>query len=269
MNGLCQVVINPNPISNYLIGSTGNCEGDHITLNGSQEGVRYYLYLDATTYTLISRDGPGPLDFGAQNSPGVYTIKATYLSSGCTVWIDGSITLLPLPEEFLFTPAGFLCSGDELSIDGSQPGILYSLICTPTVGASFTQGPWMGDGNPVNFGPQLEPGIYKVLAYNPLTGCDVLMTDEKIVMPNPIPYNVTPATPQCGSTTIGIDNSESDFTYRVHRIDPISGNPYNLPDPAFSPQTGISGQPLIFGSTSVPWTYCVIAFDQNNIAIVR
>ncbi|MCX6279818.1 MAG: PKD domain-containing protein [Bacteroidetes bacterium] len=264
MNGQCVVTINPNPVPNYVIGSTGNCPGDIITLNGSQIGVLYELF-NGNVNTGISRTGPGPLDFGIQINPGTYKIKATYPLTGCWVWIDDEAIILPLPLQFLFSPAGSLCAGDEFSLENSQPGIWYSLVCTPATGSQFTQGPWLGGTGAINFGHQFTPGVYKVLAYNPITGCDVYMDDEKAIWQNPVPYNITPSGAHCGLTEIGLDNSETGYTYRVHKIDPSTGTPYILPDPNFSTRTGINGQPLVFGSTSVPWTYVVITYDANNI----
>ena len=133
MNGLCKVVINPLPISNYVIGSTGHCVGDNITLNGSQSGVLYELY-NGVVNTKISKSGPGPLDFGAVTEAGKYTIKATVIATGCSATMDGSITINPLPLQYPLTPSGPLCVGDAFSLKNSETGVSYTLWCYPTTG---------------------------------------------------------------------------------------------------------------------------------------
>ena len=271
MNGVCQVVINPNPAVNYVIGSTGNCPGDMITLNGSQSGVIYELFLYVNS-TGITRTGPGPLNFGPQLLPGVYTIKATNIITGCWVWINGSKVIAPNPQQFLLDPAGDICAGDEFSLENSEPGITYVLECYPTGGGPTPQimGSWIGNNSPISFGFQNIPGTYKVHAYNLVTLCDVYMADEKIIWANPIAYNILPdpALIHCDIPAIGLDNSQTGYTYYVHRINVNTGIPYDFPDPNFLPQTGTNGQPLSFAPVAppiTPWTYVIIGWEPNFI----
>jgi len=264
MSGQCVVTINPNPISNYVIGSTGNCQGDVITLNGSQEGVLYELYNGAVN-TLISRSGTGPLDFGAQTTIGTYKIKATFIASGCSIWIDNEIIILPLPLQYLLAPAGPLCAGDEFSLQNSETGITYILWCYPIAGGlPQNLGSWPGTtGRPVNFGIQNIPGNYKVEAFNASTLCGVFMKDEKMIWENPIPYNIMPdGGPFCGMTTIVLSNSQTGYFYEVH--DKVSGEIISTPNPKYPILKG-TGSSISFGSNDVPGTYVIIGFDPNQI----
>lgn len=264
MKGQCVVTINPNPVSNFVIGSTGNCQGDVITLNGSQEGVLYELY-NGDLNTLISRSGPGPLDFGAQTAIGTYKIKATFVVSGCSVWIDREIIILPLPLQYLLAPAGPLCAGDEFSLQNSESGVTYILWCYPIAGGLPQNiGSWLGTtGRPVNFGVQNIPGNYKVEAFNASTLCGVFMKDEKEIWEKPIPYNITPdGGPFCGTTTIVLSNSQKGYFYEVH--DRISGEMISTPNPKYPILKG-TGSSLSFGSNDVPGTYVIVGYDPNQI----
>jgi|GEM_PF-437463 len=264
MNNSCTVVFNPNPIPNFLIGSTGNCPGDFITLNGSETDVEYELFWNGTSTGNI-QTGPGPLNFGPQSNPGIYTITATNSVTGCWSDITGSIVFNASPQEFIFTPAGPQCAGDAFGISGSETGVSYELWCTPLSGGTPVYiGTWIGDGSPLDFGNQTIPGTYSVHAINMFTGCDIYFSDTKILWPLPEQYNITPQGPPiCGMTTIGLSNSQPGYTYEVHLLD-ISGLPYPTPSPYFSIETG-TGSPLVFGTSNMPGTYVIIGYDQFHI----
>ncbi|MBK7029813.1 MAG: hypothetical protein IPH45_11645 [Bacteroidales bacterium] len=268
MPGSYNLVVNPNPISNYLIGSTGNCPGDLITLNFSESNVNYELIWNGIpTGNILS--GPGPLNFGPQSNPGVYTILATNIITSCWSNIQGSILINASPLEFLFDPAGPQCAGDSFGLQDSETGVSYELWCTPlATGSPIYIGTYPGTGLPIPFGIQTVAGTYFIHAIHLFTGCDIYFTDTKVLWPNPEPYNISPQGPNiCGLTTIGLDDSQVGYTYEVHLLD-INGIPYPTPSPDFTIQTG-TGSALVFGTSDAPGTYVIIAFDQNHICTAQ
>jgi hypothetical protein len=77
----------------------------------------------------------------------------------------------PLPTVFNVNGSGSYCAGGagiEIIMSGSQPGVIYTLwygLYNP-IGNTVT-----GTGNPISFGYQTLPGIYSILAENPVTHC--------------------------------------------------------------------------------------------------
>lgn len=68
--------------------------GVAVGLNNSESGVDYSLFNNAVyTGTTLSGNGSG-LNFGNRTTDGVYTIVATKISSGCTVSMNGSASVL-------------------------------------------------------------------------------------------------------------------------------------------------------------------------------
>ena len=273
MNNPCVVTFNPNPLSNYVIGSTGHCPGDLITLNGSQSGVAYELYLNGTTTSEV-HNGPGVLNFTNTDDAGIYTIKATVITTGCNAWIDGNIIINDNPLEFVLSPAGDLCVGDNLFLTNSQTGVDYELWCNPLIGPGPTYIKTMpgSTGSPVPFGQQTIAGTYYVHATNTSTSCDVTFPELKIFRPTPLLFSVTPqATPGipiCGATTIGVENSQSGYIYFLHKINPGTGLPYNYPyyvSPVIGTGSSISFPPPVSESGE----YVVIAWDPDNICPSR
>jgi hypothetical protein len=267
MDGQCTVTINPKPIANYIMSSTGPCPGDIITLNGSQAGVTYVLYCDGIPVG-ESYPGPGILNFTNTITPGLYKIKATYNGTGCWVWIDGSVQITPNPQAFLFVPAGDLCVGDDLSLANSQSGVLYELWCNPLTGPGpvFIKSMPGLTGSSIAFGIQTIAGTYYIHAINLFTLCDVYFPDNKVFWPNPQLFNITPLTsavPNCGMTTIGLSSSEVGVHYAVYQLDG-NGVPLGYHYPPFSELTG-DGNPLVFGTTDDIGEYVVIAWNPANL----
>ncbi len=85
-------IVNPNPVAFNVFGGVG-CGPIDVTTGGSQFNVNYQLKLDGTDQgSPLAGTGLG-LDFGNQNTPGLYTVLATDASSGCTSTLSGSVTV--------------------------------------------------------------------------------------------------------------------------------------------------------------------------------
>lgn len=88
------VTINPNPNAYFVVGGGNYCPaaaGVHVRLSGSEAGIISYQLFDGTFTAGAPVTGTGlALDFGLHTSPGVYTVLATNLSTGCTAAMYGS-----------------------------------------------------------------------------------------------------------------------------------------------------------------------------------
>jgi len=86
-SAMIRVLVNPSPSAYSVTGGGSYCAGGagvDLGLTGSDPGVRYQLYYDASvTGSLISGTGFG-LDFGLQTLAGVYTVIASDAATGCT-----------------------------------------------------------------------------------------------------------------------------------------------------------------------------------------
>ena len=106
---------NPEPFQIY--GNGGYCEGEpgiEVTLDGSDIGVDYELYLDnVTTGIVVAGTGSG-LSFGLQTNEGMYTV--TGFTSSCEEEMDGSAWIyMDIPPEQAGIPQGpaVVCNSDD------------------------------------------------------------------------------------------------------------------------------------------------------------
>ncbi|MEI6900441.1 MAG: hypothetical protein WCL00_11235, partial [Bacteroidota bacterium] len=137
MNGTVTINFIPLPTVYTLIPSGDTCSGTMIRLNGSQTGIRYDLKLGTGPNPPIIKSLPGTglpgfLNFGIQTAPGLYRCWAvdTVHAPQCGRWMDSTIVIHPNPTAFNVGPAGILCEGQQICLDGSQIGVNYLLIQT-------------------------------------------------------------------------------------------------------------------------------------------
>lgn len=248
MNGIATITVNPLPVA-YVMGSYGdNCVGSEIMLNGSQTGVNYVLRLNISPTDTMPGTG-AVLNFGPQYLAGDYTIYAYFTSTGCDTIMDGVIHLNPSPNVYNVRPPGVSCAGDTVSITGSQLGIIYQLQRN-----SFTNvgSPLPGTGMPISFGPQTVPGVYSVLAINPLTNCKIFMNGTANLNPLPSLFTIVPNGDTCAGVSIGLSGSQLGMKYILKRdtlwMDTING----------------TGSPIEFGIQTIPGIYTIIGYDTTT-----
>ena len=127
------------------------------TLNGAT--LSYWKDANATVPML------NPLTAGT----GTYYIKAT--NANCSDIKPVTVNIHPLPTVYTVSGSGSYCAGGqglEIIMNGSQPGVLYTLwhgLYSP-LGAAV-----IGTGGPISFGFQTMSGLYSILAENPVTHC--------------------------------------------------------------------------------------------------
>ena len=253
MDDTVTIVVHPLPLV-YVMGSYGdNCPGTEIMLNGSQQGVNYELQVDQVPIDMM----PGTdtvLNFGPQSTAGIYGIRAYNTLTGCDIFMDNPITLNPSPDVFDIWPIGVSCAGNSICLQGSELGIKYQL----QLNDSLNVGPSLdgGDGDTLHFGPQFVAGNYTVLAFNPLTNCNILMNGVANLYPIPDPYSVVPSGDTCAGTSIGLSGSQLGVKYILKWdtlwLDSLNGTSFPL---EFGPQT-IPGIYTIEGYDTTTYNFC-------------
>lgn len=234
---------------NYCSGGTGVALG----LSGSQAGISYQLYNDATLVGTFAGTGSS-LSFGLQTSTGTFSVVATNTSTGCTRNMAGSAVIVvnALPTVYLTTGGGNYCeggSGYTVILNGSQTGIDYQLyrngVAQPII--------MSGTGTFLDFGLQTVAGFYTVRATNSVTGCvrDMAGSPEVIVHSLPTVFSVTGGGNYCAGgagVEIGLSGSTTGVNYRL----------YNGSTPIGAEVAG-NGSAITFGALPAAGVYTVQA----------
>lgn len=257
MTGTATIIINDLP-NTYLVTGGGNyCAGGSgysVILNGSNTGINYQLF-NGTAAMGASIAGTGSaINFGLQTVAGMYTVRATNATTGCTRIMAGSPTIIvhPLPTVFNVSGGGSYCIGSlgvEITLDGSNAGIGYQLLSgSTTVGSMMS-----GSGGAVSFGLHTIPGTYTIMATNTGTGCTSNMAGSAFVVANPVPaiQTVTGGGGYCSGSAgspVGINASATGTNYQLYRGTATVG----------SPLSGVGGA-LEFGLMTTPGIYTVRA----------
>lgn len=240
----------PNPVLFTIVPDGEACEGSDVMLNGSEIGVDYILILDNAIHIDTIHGTGSVLNFGAQLTAGNYTIEAVIQNSYCITQMNGVAIINDSPIKYNIVPAGIICIGNSIGIDGSQLGVSYQLLLNGTINIGM---PLAGTGSAVSFGAQTLVGSYTVRAVNNVTGCNSVMTGSANLVPLPIAYQVKPAGNHCAGTSISLDGSESNFNYILVlngsiNLDTIAG----------------TGAPIDFGPQITAGTYTIVAFSSST-----
>ena len=89
------VTVNMLPPNYYVIGGGSYClggSGATIGLDGSDTGISYHLYHAGSPLDSLVGTGAA-LDYGLMASSGVYSVLAINITSGCTNWMGGTVTV--------------------------------------------------------------------------------------------------------------------------------------------------------------------------------
>lgn len=225
MLGSATVNINALPAAFVVTGGGNYCSGGtgvNVGLSASTPGFTYQL-LVASVPTGPTVAGSGAaLNFGLQTTAGVYTVRSTNNTTGCSTLMTGSATVGvdPLPNVYFLTGGGNYCFGTpgvNIGVSNSTTGVNYQLyLGTSTVGA-----PIPGTGAAFNFGLQTATGIYSIQATTVATGCTVNMAGVSSVNINPLPvsHNMTGGGGYCPGGTgvhVGLDGTDLGYSYQLY-----------------------------------------------------
>ncbi len=253
MNGNAIINVHPLPLVYLVVPSGDTCPGTEVFLNGSQAGIVYNL-IHNNSDTVATQTGTGLfglLSFGFQYDTGVYHAVATDPVTGCSNLMSGTVTIHPAPEIFDMSPLGIICPGTEITLSGSQTGIFYQLRRDSLTNVGS---PIPGTGFPISFGPQTEPGVYRVIATNPLTRCYAWMNYDATIQPAPIMYTIIPNGDTCAGALIRLNGSQQGLVYEL------------LLDGTIHLKTmSGTGNPLVFGTYFTAGSYSIVAISPSTL----
>ncbi len=178
-------VVKPLPVAYTVTGGGAYCSGAsglHIGLSNSDTTISYQLYRGGVAVGSAVTGTGTALDFGLQTAAGVYTVTGTNALTTCVNNMTGNQTIstIPLPNAYPVTGGGGHCISDtgvHVYLGNSDSGIHYQLMLgTATVGL-----PLIGTGSSLDFGLNTTPGIYRVVAINPVTTCTRNMFDSAVI----------------------------------------------------------------------------------------
>ncbi len=143
--GSTSVVVNANPVVYTVTGGGNYCAagtGVLIGLSNSAMGVDYELSTGSSSVVTLSGTGSA-LDFGLQTTTGSYTVTATNASTGCSIAMAGSATVVANP---VVVPAVTISTGVG---DTVCSGVLTTFAAAPVNGGSSPTYQWTINGVPV------------------------------------------------------------------------------------------------------------------------
>ncbi len=256
MVGSPSIGISPLPTSyNVIASSTGYClggSGVNISLNGSDVGTQYQLYLGAVPVG-GSVSGTGfTINYGLQTSAGTYKVVATSIATTCysTMNDTPSVVINSLPALYTVSGGGGFCAGGAgvpVFQSGSDAGVNYQLWRGSSSVATMA-----GTGYSLNFGPQTTGGTFTVVATNSSTGCTNNMLSSASVAVNPLPtaYTVVGGGSFCAGSAgshVGISAMDSPCFYQLYLDGVAVGTTHSY------------SSSLDFGPQTTPGTYTILA----------
>jgi hypothetical protein len=274
LNASSVVTVNAAPLTYDVTGGGTYCAGESgvaIDLSNSEIGIDYQLYNGAT---LIGSPVSGigmPVSFGMQTMAGTYTVLATNTTTGCTAPMNGNtfITISAVPSIYAVTGGGIYCEGTtapNIGVASSDVSVSYQLYRDGIAVGSLL----VGDGNPINFGPQTVSGNYSVIA-NPGSSCARTMTGTRTITMHPAPsvYEVSGGGTICAGSAgehVYLSWSVLGINYQLYRGSTAVGSPL---------AGSMSG--LDMGVMNVAGTYTVRAtnattgcsVDMNGSAVIN
>ncbi|PJB57150.1 MAG: hypothetical protein CO098_12345, partial [Bacteroidetes bacterium CG_4_9_14_3_um_filter_41_19] len=212
-----EVLVNPQPIV-YLMSPEEACAGSDIILNGCEDGIAYYLYVEPATKQYIEVLGPlfcneGIVNFGPQNLEGVYRIKAVNPLTNCDIWMDGTTTILASPEVFAVSPQAGGCAPVEIYLEDFELDAIYYLYRDTELVATDD-----GLDGSVNFGQQSQIGLYTVKAqiihpsglqcWSNMQGTVEIYNEAQI-------FSLLPQGPVCPDVSFHLSGSEANVEYNL------------------------------------------------------
>jgi len=247
MTGACTIEMAPTEFA--ISPQGGYCPPQTISLDSCEPGVTYYLYRDGIEIAQDSCENSS-VNFGQQNLPGNYTIKAkTTYPGSLECWSDmqGNLIIYDLPVAYSLNPVGNHCSPVNIGLNGSETGISYYLYYNDDVIDTV-----VGTGSQVDFGEYSMVGNYYAKALN-TTGCELVMFDTVTILPEPQIFNLEPSDTLCSGEELWLSNSQEGVLYQLilngtNILNTVNGD----------------GAPISFGIQSQAGTYSVIANTESS-----
>jgi hypothetical protein len=262
MTGSIPVIANPAPNAFDVTGGGTYCVGASgmpVYLSFSNTGINYQLMNGSTSVGAPIPGTGGPLSFGIQSAPGLYTVLATNASTGCTGTMNYSATIavkgLPVAENV--AGGGHFCAGSagpEIKVAApTEVGISYQLF----LGGTPVGSPVIGTGLDAIMGNPTVPGTYTVVGTDLASSCTSNMNGSATVIMDPLPnaWSVGGGGNYCNGAAgahITLGGSNTGITYYLIQAGDTVGT-----------QSG-TGAAIDFGTYTTAGVYSAVAV--NNLS---
>lgn len=228
------------------------CEGTSIWIDQSQSGIYYQLKRDNQVNVGSPVPGTGTaINFGPVYYPGVYKVLAINPFTLCSIYMNDSAVLYPLPIQYSISPVGDSCAPVLVGLNGSQTGYQYDLYLNdyfPPLSSII------GTGSAITFGEFTLSGTYKIKAINLATLCESMMNDSIVVYPRPDAFDLIPSGPVCPGTLVKLDNSELGMFYQLYKDGQY----------AIGPPVAGTGMIIDLGIVELAGTYTAVAYSSTT-----
>lgn len=159
-----------------------------VQLSLSQTGTNYQLVLNGTdTGSPVTGTGSA-LTWPNLSAGGVYTVRATVATTGCSSIMNSSATItVNTPQPYTIGGAGTFCGQTPVTLSGSQTGVSYQLKKDGTNSGSSVS----GTGSSLSW-TVTSTGTYTLVATHTSSDCAATNPGSAVVTinPNPTLYNV-------------------------------------------------------------------------------
>ncbi len=199
------------------------CPGDEATIEASAtqgtEPYEFTLWLNETEVEgpLTANEGENVVFSGITDS-GLYEVRVSD-ANNCSSAAETNVSEPVMLAVFDVTGGGAYCEGGEgaeIMLEGSEAGINYQLLLDGAPEGDILS----GTGDLLTFGFLAQPGIYTVMAIDPVSGCELTMNGsaEIEVLPLPDIFTVTGGGEFCedaDGVEIGLDGSVTGIDYTL------------------------------------------------------
>lgn len=264
-----QITISPSPTLYSVTGGGAYCaglSGVPVGLSGSEIGVNYQLQINGINYGMPIPGTGGPLNFGNQLMSGTYTVIGTSASTGCSIQMSNSATVMvnPIPSITLSTsgPVEFCGSGTVTITANAGSNCTYQWKKNGVIipGANLNQ--YVANST----------GMYTVIATNTSTGC--FNDHDTMVQVHPLPqlFTVSTSSPTfcegSNGVTITQNGSQVGASYQLlangaNSSVPVAGTGFALSwyNQATAGTYTVVATDNTTGCTSIMNGSCVVAMD--------
>jgi len=205
---------------------TGNAWGLAGFYNASTSKVELYVTLGTTANNALYKiEDAASSTSNISNTGTAITSAGTLLYSAGTNYILRGLAFAPYSNPFApdlavgTSGGGGICSGSnaglKIGVIKSQRGINYQL----KRGNSKVSSLLTGNGTALSFGSYTASGIYKVMAYNPLTNDSAFLQDSAVINTAKLVLTITQSdSVKCnqgntGALTIGVSGGSGTYNY--------------------------------------------------------
>jgi len=221
----------------------------------TQLGVNYELYRDDVATGIIVAGTGSPINFGGVEIPGLYTVRATFVATGCWTMMYGSATVIEQAPPTAIMTGDEICLGEEAAINIHLTGDSYWTLQInngTTTNTVFVNSGVVGVTS-YDYTYIVNPTVtttYTITLVTDAVCYNVGNSATVVVNPNPIRYSVTGGGYYCNGigVYVGLNASQLGVDYQLYK---------GMPPVAVGAPVAGTGLPLTFGPQDAG-TYTVV-----------